>query len=211
MPEQPIVFYGCGTQGLAILEWVRETLPGRRLILTDDNPALWGKQLLGLPVIQPELAFGSGARLVMCGIGDNQARARVLLRLGAQGHRWQRFIHPRALVAPSAEVGDGSVILPFAVVNPFATVGEGCLINTHAVVEHHCQIEDFAHVAPRASLGGGCVVEEGALVGLGSAMLPGRRLGRGATLGAGAVLVRDAQPGAVLTGVPAIPVARSGQ
>lgn len=209
MPEQPIVFYGCGTQGLAILEWVREALSGRRLVLTDDNPALWGQQLLGLPVISPEQAFGSGARLVMCGIGDNRARARVLTRLGQQGHRWQRFLHPRALVAPSAEVGDGSIILACAVVNPYATVGEGCLVNTHAVVEHHCRVEDFAHVAPRAVLGGGCVVEEGALVGIGSVMLPGRRLGRGATLGAGAVLVRDAQPDSVLTGVPAIPHVRS--
>ncbi len=209
MPDPPLVFYGCGTQGTAILEWMREAWPGRRTVLTDDNPALWGTRLWQLPIVPPEEALGRGPRLVMCGIGDNAIRARVLLRIREQGHRWQRFVHPRALVAPSAEVGDGSMVLGLAVVNSFARVGGGCLINTHAVVEHHCRVGDFAHLAPRAALGGGCTVGEGALMGIGSVMLPGRCLARAATLGAGAVLVADSREEDVLAGVPARPLSRA--
>ncbi len=202
-PNPPLVFYGCGTQGLAILEWLREAWPGRPMVLTDDNTALWGKPLLGLPVLAPHEALGEGPRLVICGIGDNATRARVLLRLREQGHRWQRFLHPTALVAPSAEVRDGTVVLAHAVVNSFARVGAGCLLNTQSVVEHHCQVDDFAHLAPHSVLGGGAHVGEGAFLGIGSIVLPGKRVGRFAVTGAGCVLLRDAEDGEVVVGNPA--------
>lgn len=207
-PNPPLVLYGCGTQGLAILEWLREAWPGRPMLLTDDNPALWGTELLGVGVVTPDVALGKGPRMVLCGIGDNATRSRVLQRIREEGHRWQRFIHPTSVIAPSAEVGEGSVVLAQTVVNPFARVGAGCLINTAAVVEHHCQVEDFAHLGPRSVLGGAVQVGEGAFIGLGATVLPGKRIGRFVTLGAGAVLTHDACDHQVLAGVPARPLRR---
>jgi sugar O-acyltransferase (sialic acid O-acetyltransferase NeuD family) len=203
MPDSPLVVYGCGTQGQSILEWLRLTLPARPLLLVDDNPVLWGSEVAGLRVHQPDTVLSGNRHTVMATIGDNAIRARILLRLREQGHRWEGFLHPDAIVAPSAHVGAGAIVLARAVVNTFASIGQGCLVNTGAIVEHHCRVEHFVHLAPGCVLGGGVAIHDGAFVGLGAAILPNLKLGAWATVGAGSLVRQDVPASAVAVGNPA--------
>jgi UDP-N-acetylglucosamine acyltransferase len=62
-------------------------------------------------------------------------------------------IHPTALVASEARLGDGTTVGPFAVIEDGAVLGEGCEVRAHAVIKSH------------AVLGAGNVVFEGAVIG----------------------------------------------
>lgn len=147
---------------------------------------------------------GPGARVAL-GIGDNAARERIAKRCEEAGATLVTAVHPRAVVAPSALLEDGVVVMALAVVNADARVGRGAIINTAAVVEHDCIVGAFAHVSPNASMGGSARLGARAQLGLGATLLPGRTVNQDALVGAGAVVTREVGVGAVVLGVPAAP------
>lgn len=140
---------------------------------------------------------------IALGIGDNAARRRVFERCRAAGASFVTAIHPRATVARSAHIGEGTVLMAGAVVNPDAVVGIGAIVNTGAVIEHDCVMGDFSHVSPNAALGGAARVGELTHVGLCASVLPCTSVGKRSIVGAGAVVARDLPDDVVAVGVPA--------
>ena len=61
-------------------------------------------------------------------------------------------IHPTAIVAPGAKLGEGVSVGPYAVIGPEVELGDGCQIQSHAVVDGstvlgpQCQVFPFAHI-----------------------------------------------------------------
>jgi sugar O-acyltransferase (sialic acid O-acetyltransferase NeuD family) len=170
----------------------------------DDGPALRGRSFEGLPVFGPvaDRDRASYDALILA-VGDNRTRARLFGELQAEGESFVFAVHPRAVVASSARIGEGSVVCAGAVVNPGAVVGENVILNTACGVDHHNTIGNHAHLAPGVRLGGGVYVGEGVLVGVGASVLPGVSIGDWAVIGAGAAVVRDVPPGRTAAGVPA--------
>lgn len=170
----------------------------------DDDPAKIGGRFGGLPVVAPsDLALIDPEAAMAMGIGHNGHRAAAFARARAAGRRLPALVHPSAVVARTARVGDATVVCAAAVVNPDAVVGVAAIINSGAVVEHDCVVGDFAHVSPGAVLGGAAAVGDRAHVGAGAVVLPLRRAGDDAVLGAGAVVTRDVPGGATVVGIPA--------
>lgn len=134
-------------------------------------------------------------------LGDNAARRRIA---GARpGARWLAVVHPSALVADDAAIGEGALIGMGAMVQTGARIGRHVIVNTGAIVEHDSVVGDFAHIAPGATLGGAVNVGEAALIGAGAVVLPGLCIGADATVGAGAVVTRSVAAGETVAGVPA--------
>ena len=168
----------------------------------DDRVAA-GSRVLDLPVLGTLAWLVREPRRVALGIGDNATRARVAARCLEAGSELVRAIHPRAVVAPSARIAEGAVVMAAAVVNPSAEIGRGAIVNTAAVIEHDCVVGPFAHVSPNATLGGGAGVGEEAHLGIGATMLPGVKVGARSVIGGGALVARDVPGDVVARGVPA--------
>ncbi|MFN0133395.1 MAG: NeuD/PglB/VioB family sugar acetyltransferase [Phycisphaerales bacterium] len=200
-----LVLVGGGGHALVVAEAAR--LSGMVLagFLDDDEAAVLGRResglrRLGMLVARPERPW-------LLALGDIGTR-RAWLEGAAS---WTRgasragvpAVHPRAIVSPTAKIGDGSYVGPGAIVHSFARVSEHAIINSGAIVEHECEIGENVHVGPGAALGGRVRVGPDSLVGLGARVLPNIRIGRCCTVAAGAVVVRDVADGAVVRGVPA--------
>ncbi len=170
----------------------------------DDNPALSGRSILGLPWLGPISAWRDLAiDGLIPAIGSNRARCEAMQREIARGATVITIVHPRATVSAWSEVKAGAVVLAGAVVNACASIGENVIINTGAIVEHDCNVGDHVHLAPGSCLAGGVRVGEGSFLGLGSRVLPGITIGKWCVIGAGAVVTEDVEDHATVAGVPA--------
>ncbi|MAC34670.1 MULTISPECIES: acetyltransferase [Idiomarina] len=113
------------------------------------------------------------------------------------------LIHPSAVVSPSAQLGQGTVVMPNAVVNSDTVIGDGVIINTGAVVEHDCKIGDYSHICPNTALAGGVTVGAQSWIGIGSSVIQLITIGSDVTVGAGSVIIRDIPNGHTVVGNPA--------
>jgi UDP-perosamine 4-acetyltransferase len=180
------------------------------IALTDPEPTLHGASIEGIPVVGgdellPRL-LGDGVRAASVGVGgvgDNHPRAGLHAHLLALGFQLPPVVHGSAHVAPSARLGDASVVLAGAIVCSGVSIGRDVIVGSGAVVEHCCAVEDHVHVASGSVLGGDVAVATGAHIGLGATILQGRRIGPWAVVGAGAVVTRDVPAGDTVTGFPA--------
>ena len=211
-PEEqtvPIVGLGAGTHVKSVLEAIRSAGRFEPTALVDDDPALAGSEVLGVPVVTPaELgrlrADGvAHAFAGVGGIGDSSGRKRVFERLLEAGFELPPIVHASAVCSPWARVGRGVHVLAGAVVNAGADVGDNVILNTGAIVEHDCRIGAHTHLGPGVRLAGMVTVGEDAHVGIGAVVIEGIRIEQGAFVAAGAVVVRDVPAGARVAGVPA--------
>ena len=137
------------------------------------------------------------------------ARRRALLAtLGAE---LPVIAHPAAVVSPSSTLGAGVFVAAGAIIGPAAQIGRGAILNTASVTEHDCRIGANCHLATGARLAGGVSLGQDVLIGAGAVVKQGVSIGDGAVIGAGAVVLRDVDPGAVMVGNPARPVAAGGK
>ncbi|MFN5797730.1 MAG: DapH/DapD/GlmU-related protein, partial [Planctomyces sp.] len=88
--------------------------------------------------------------------------------------------------------------------------GENVILNSGSIVEHDCRIGADVHIAPRACLAGGVRVGRQVHIGAGATICENLEIGDRAIVGAGAVVIRDVPPEAVVAGVPAKAIRRSG-
>ena len=187
-----IVIVGAGGHGKVVADILGERAVG----FVDDNRALHGTTVLGLPVFASldEIEHDG----VIVAIGDNATRRRV-----GQAFSLSTAIHPTASIARSAKIGEGSMISAGAIVLPDAVIGRGVIVNTKASVDHDCVIGDFVHLAPSVTLGGSVRIGEETLVGPGATIISNVTIGARVVIGAGAVVVRDLPDDVTAWGVPA--------
>lgn len=163
--------------------------------LYDDAPRC--EEIHGKPVYKASDTKVDGSLIIS--IGANNVRKLI-------SEKYNNFyaiaIHPQAIVAPTVEVGAGTVVMHGAIIQSDAYIGKHCIVNTGASIDHECIIEDFVHVSPHATLCGNVKVGEGSWIGAGSTIIPGIKIGKWCVIGAGSVVVRDIPDGAIAFGNP---------
>jgi acetyltransferase EpsM len=124
----------------------------------------------------------------------------------ARGAAFFTFIHPTALIASTAKIGEGVMISHNASVGPFAKIGNFNIINSRATIGHDTMIGDFNFISPQVALSGMTRIGNGNMMGVNSATIPGISIGNGNTIGAGSVLTKNIGDGQLVVGVPGKPV-----
>ncbi|RFS22027.1 acetyltransferase [Chitinophaga silvatica] len=164
--------------------------------LFDDNPAinrLWDYE------VRPFVGEAYDAPFIIT-IGNNRVRCHLAQRIYVA---FTTAIHSKSIISPTANIGNGTVVMPGACINADAVIGKHCIVNTNCSIDHECRIEDYAHISPNATLCGNVTVGEGTHIGAGAVILPGITVGNWAVIGAGAVVTKPVASGTIVVGNPA--------
>lgn len=203
--KHPLVIIGAGGHAKVVAEAAQ--LSGFDVLgFIDQSADSLGKTLLGIPLLGDENALNSlpcGDWVAVIAVGDNASRASIAARLSERGVRFAQVIHPSSVISPSAQLGDGCVVLAGAVIGPLARVGAHCILNTMASIDHDCVLDDFVHISPGAHVAGECFVGQAAHVGTGVSVVPNCSIGIRSIIGAGAAVIGDIPADVTATGVPA--------
>src|SRR5689334_7613907 len=152
MPIDLLIILGAGGHAKVVYDAVMQAGLAARVEIRDDNPALAGATLLGLPVQSTSDIVAKAC--VHIAVGRNGPRAEIAKRLEDARCRLTTVIHPRAVLSPHASIGVGSLVAALAVVGPAAALGKCVIINHGSVVDHDCTLGSWVHIAPNATLGG---------------------------------------------------------
>jgi acetyltransferase EpsM len=203
-----ILIIGAGGQGQVVADALLFAVEAGELVtpvgFLDDNPALAGAQILGLPVFGPlTLVERTPHDALILGIGNNRQRRRLYEEFKQAGAQFATVRHPSAIVGHDVVVGQGVYVGAYVVIAAGSTVGNNAIVHGGSIIGHHNQIGDHVHIAPGVHTAGSVTIGEGAMVGIGANILPQRRIGDWAVVGGGALVHRDVEQGATVVGVPA--------
>ncbi len=200
-----ILIYGAGGHAKAVMEMVNAQGLYEIYGIIDDNEALNGSTVLGLPVIgtREQLAdlIEQGVSLSANGVGgiiNISLRIKIFEMLADYGFNFPVLQHPRATVEPSAEIAEGVQVFANVYVGSSTILHNYCMINTGAIISHDCVIGAYTHIAPGTLLAGQVTVGEKTLVGMGVSTAIGIKIGDGARIGNGAILLADVPSRAIV-------------
>ena len=149
-----LIILGAGGSSREILgaaEDINRREPQWRVLgFLDDNPALLGKTVDGLPVLGPLAAAREHTAQLIVGIASWRkpgARRDVVLRLGLPRERYATVIHPSASINSRVTIASAAIITGGVRLRAGCYLGAGCTIMN------------------------GVTVNEGALVGIGSVVM----------------------------------------
>jgi sugar O-acyltransferase (sialic acid O-acetyltransferase NeuD family) len=140
----------------------------------------------------------------ICAIGDTAGRRKVCAKFKARGAQFLNLIQTKALVSPSAVLGEGLILEPFVTLGANCRVGDFTAVLGHAMISHDVSIGTAAQISPFASILGGASIGDEAIVGSHAVVLADVKIGARATVGAGSVVIKDVPEGATVFGVPAM-------
>jgi UDP-perosamine 4-acetyltransferase len=198
--------FGAGAQGRVVLDTLRAQGGYESIAFLDDDPAVWGKQINGVPVAGnleqvrglPQAAYG-----VIVALGDPIKRLAVARKVREHGSAMLNAIHPSAVIMASARLGQGNAIEPLAVLSANVTVADCTIVNTCAIIEHDTVIAEGATIGSGAMVGGRCRIERAAFICASAVILPRVVVGAGSIVAAGSIVTHDVPDGVLVMGAPA--------
>jgi sugar O-acyltransferase (sialic acid O-acetyltransferase NeuD family) len=144
--------------GHEVAGFVDDFSPGPRILGTLD----------AVRQTHPSSEFG-----IAIAVGYSQLAARwtAWQRVLAAGYNAPALVHPRAYVARTANIGQGTMLMAGALVDVRAKIGEIAVIWPGVCISHDCAVGENTFISPNATLCG--YVEMGAhsFVGAGAAVV----------------------------------------
>ena len=201
----PIVIFGCGGHGRVVADTLKVARAPLAGFLDDRPPAAFVSEipLLGGRGCLEEPEFLKNYEILIA-IGEARLRRQLALLVLNRGGRLARAIHPNAVVASDAFIGEGTVIMAGVVINTGSRIGRFVIVNTGATVDHDNLIEDGVHISPGCHLAGNVICRADAFIGTGASIIPRTEIGTHAVVGAGAAVISDVPSDVLAVGCPAV-------
>jgi len=204
----PVLIVGGGGHAKVLIDILR-LCSTKILGILDADPKKIGARILGVSVIGGDEAFAAyrpeDILLVnaLGSVGLPEARKTLFERLKKKGFRFATVIHPSAILASDAVLGEGAQIMAGAVVQAGTRLGANTIVNTRASVDHDCNIGDHVHIAPGATLSGDVHIDNCTHIGTGATIIQGIAIGKNCVVGAGAVVLHNVADKSQVMGIPA--------
>ncbi|AKC68728.1 acetyltransferase [Pandoraea oxalativorans] len=203
------VIVGGGGFCRELISWIRQinagATKGEVVGVLDDNPDClngydYGVAYLGKPA---DYLAPADVELVMA-IGSPKVRERLvgMLRERNPETRFGTIVHPSAVIAESARLGEGLIVCPQSLISADAQVGHFVTVNACSSIGHDASVGDFCTLSAHVDLMGFSTLGTRTFVGSGARVMPSVTIGADCTLGAGTTAMRRLADGMTLYAPP---------
>lgn len=210
---QSVAILGAGGFGREVLDILiaqnKISKKWKILGFIDEDPKLKGKVLNGYPVLGSFDWFSKTDQhkiSVVCAIGDNVSKKKVVDKAKNLGLKFANVIHPTVTMTEFVTLGEGVIICAGCILTNQITIRNHVIINLDVTIGHDAIIEDYCTLSPGVHISGKNKICEGANIGTGAVTIQGITIGRWSIVGAGAVAVQDIPDRVVAVGTPAKPI-----
>lgn len=203
---------GCGGMGRKAVQLVKDINliePEWELIgFFDDDHATWGKTFEGVKVLGSigDLNQIAEEFYCVCTISVPKIKRKVLSKIKNSNIRFARLIHPTAIIAESASLGEDVIIEAFCFVSVGTCLGNHVQLNCYCGIGHDAYVGDYSSLYWAVNLSGYSKVEEDCILGTKTTVIQNVVVGKGAIIGSNSNVIRDIPPNCTAVGNPAKPI-----
>lgn len=124
-------------------------------------------------------------------IANLEYRQPIIERFKKAGAKFTGLIHPTALIASTAEIGEGVVISHNASLGPKVKLGNFNMLNSRCTIGHDTVMGDYNFISPQVALSGYTKIGDNNLIGTNACTLPGKTIGNNNKIAAGMIVYKD--------------------
>lgn len=175
--------------------------------VTDLHPEKVDRVKINAPILGNDdviLNYRPDEIFLVNGLGQIKVdgkRRELFETFKGKGYKFLTLIHPSAVIAKDAEIGEGAQIMAGAVIQTGCCIGANAIINTRASVDHDCDIGAHVHLAPGVILSGEVTIGSNSHLGPGAVVIQGIRVGAECFVKAKSLVKKNLPDGTILSGV----------
>ncbi|RUP30582.1 MAG: hypothetical protein EKK45_08595 [Curvibacter sp.] len=117
-------------------------------------------------------------------------KLELLKRLLPMGLEFPSIIHPTAMLAGSARLGQGNIVGPHCLIGPACRIGDFNLLTAYSFISHDCELGSFNFLSSSGLSGSACLGDANFL-GIRATLLPGVCVGSHNVIQAGMIVDKD--------------------
>lgn len=202
--ERVLLIGGGGGGGTLAVDAIQRTTHQRAVGILDNNAALHGKTMLGVPILGPnsqakklyEEGFFDAAIIMVT--ANLEERERMFTDLRAQGIPFTNVIDPSVEIRANVTIGTGNLIMANGFLAACVTLGDNNFLASHTCIEHHSIIGNHCTFGPRSTTSGAVVIGDKVKFGMGVLVEPYLTIGSHSLIPSGAVVTAPIPANSVL-------------
>jgi sugar O-acyltransferase (sialic acid O-acetyltransferase NeuD family) len=135
-------------------------------------------------------------------VGNIENKRSIVEGLQERGAKFISLIHPTAVIAETATLGEGVVVCPFALVSDRAVISDFAMINFYASCAHDTQVGKYAILSPYATLNGYVELEDEVFLGTHATVTASCKIGCRTKISTSSAAMADIPSNSIVFGVP---------
>ena len=199
-----VLILGGGDGAVQVLDAIAHTPHQRAVAILDDNQALWGKSMMGVPIVggmEQVAAMWAEARFdaAIISISSNLAvRARLFEQWSREGIPFTNIIAPNVMIHANVRMGRGNLIMSNARVGAGTQLGDNNFLSAFVNLEHHNRLGSHCTFGPMVTTSGRVHIGDRVIFGTGIFIEPHLTIGDDCIIASGSIIRADIPPNVVV-------------
>lgn len=202
--QERILILGGGGGAALVLDILSGILSQKAVAIVDNNPALAGTTLMGVPIVggfdlvQELWRDNKFDALISTVVRDVHDRAAIFERFSQIGIPFTNVVSPRASIRSEVRLGRGNLVVEGAYIATGVEIGDNNFLAAGTYIEHHSSVGSHCTFGPRTTLSGRVKVGDLVKFGMQVAVEPFVQVGTGSIIASGVVLTAHVPEHAVV-------------